>query len=39
VADRLDARARGIRGARTDELGTNADLIKFPRSEDPPATR
>jgi integrase len=39
VADRLDARAREVRGTRTDELGADADVIKLPKSKDRPATR
>jgi integrase len=39
VADRLDARAREVRGAHTDEVGADAGVIKFPRPEDRPARR
>jgi hypothetical protein len=39
VADRLDARAREVRLARTDGTGVDADVIKLPRPKDRPGTR
>ena len=39
VADRLDARAREVRVARTDEGGADADVIKLPGLKDRPRTR